>query len=619
MFGFFKKKDDLDSIISKINLNVEHLAKRVPATQEAIRSLRLVKKEISRISELHQKTDGGVLEHIRLLTQNAIYDPDQIEHYADRICQHVEEYLFQRMPYDAVKEEAKDKELKTFAEIHKTVLEAESLSEKMQRLVDEKISKGYSVDSPRYRELVGKYNQLQSQLAQTYTQLSLFQKQADQNQLVANELARAGALQRAALLRTMSLEEFSRVATQNKMDEELFMETCSCFEAVAAETASSLALPTTDFDFQRAVEKTLLERIHEQSKDESFSDRIAGMNEIELYSAIGELSRKIDAIQSRMTDEFGRSRELQNEQLRVLTALRDKTVDEAMLLADTGGNVESVVEHFLSMKPIELQAAALKLRSCIENYCRYIKGIKLSDSLLFSKNESVKSKLLTAGFDETTAETLANIYRNTNPYIHGEDEKTSFEDEDKKVAAFREAAKLLREWGIDRYDPQSGVPKLYQTHDEMLRKKLDSGEIQVEDTTSPRSGVAFFLNDQNRRREYMEKNGISVPSICFSTLEDVRAYLEKTAANALQAAEEQLVVEPLCQEAIPQRKIGTVNRYWKEKGMGEIDGVFFYSDSFEGTIDPQEIKIGMKVSYEDGENKKGKCAKKIRPIEREEA
>ena len=110
-------------------------------------------------------------------------------------------------------------------------------------------------------------------------------------------------------------------------------------------------------------------------------------------SELLELSKKIDVLQGQMNAAL----ELFKKD-DVLTEIGDiyedsdegsmEDTSDNILDATIGVDIEKAVKDILKNNPRDVGSAQRKIRVCIENYCRYKKGIDLNDSLFFklSKN-----------------------------------------------------------------------------------------------------------------------------------------------------------------------------------------------------------------------------------------
>lgn len=177
-------------------------------------------------------------------------------------------------------------------------------------------------------------------------------------------------------------------------------------------------------------------------------------------------------------------------------------------------NLVESVKHCIYTCPPMFDAAHLRIRKCIENYCKYEKGFDLND--VFLGREYVKVKFEIAGIDSDKIEKLAEIYGTANRYIHSVG--SSHMNEEEKKAETLENAEQLVSWGFDGCDEKEGMKRLYLAQDRRMPEILDSGKY---DEVS----LGYYFQNLHELEKIMKSRGIEVPTgIAFESREDVDAY-----------------------------------------------------------------------------------------------
>lgn len=187
-------------------------------------------------------------------------------------------------------------------------------------------------------------------------------------------------------------------------------------------------------------------------------------------------------------------------------------------------DIQKAVQKFFKTTPVDLGGAHRKIRVCIENYCRYKKGVDLSDRIFFD-GQSVEAKLAEADVDHAILKPLAEIYRRTNGFVHDSLACISMTEEEirQEVASIDESARRLHEWGIDDVDLEYGVPFLYTNRDKRLLRLLNEEGEQVDRISDKLLG--FYCDNTRGLEAFMKKQQIKIPEIMFKESQDVYDYL----------------------------------------------------------------------------------------------
>ena len=303
-----------------------------------------------------------------------------------------------------------------------------------------------------------------------------------------------------------------------------------------------------------------------------------------------------------------------------LDELLSNTAYLSALREDSSGDIVKEVERHLSRTPADIQSAQFKIRSCIELYCRFVKGIKLTDHLLFPGGEKVYKKFASANVSEFDDE-LVNIYSDTNGYIHTENEMILMSDAERKrtVDRIRENARKLHDWKVDQYDIVEGIKKHYVTRDKMLLEMLEDGRIDkefVEKESHSRSNLKYFFDEGSDIEDALRKLNADIPSVRFRSIDDVKDHLgmgnniaEHTEATKPQAVKTEAIKPAPIIGNQKGRRESVILKYFPDRKYGFIRNPDRPNDPngihFEVRGNDRGYERGAKVSFVMGRNYKG--------------
>lgn len=603
---------EIRQLICMIEVASDDIVKELEINETSVEALRRIKSSVSRMqsavngySSDVQAACEPVLQHVLTYVRMASRYGEAIEDYADRIVDHVDSYLLLQRPYDTEREQRLDREMETAVELKRSELKLERIAKDMRALIDQKLNGEFPVGSPRYKNIVTKYNDLQLQFNSENDRLEHLQNVAKQNGLIRQAAEKKMTYAEISSLRTMSLEEFAQITGENKeraLEEKALMQ---AFEQVAFEDASE-AFDFSDFAFQKALEDTLLERLA-KNQAESYEDQITQMPKGELLEAIVQLNQKMDAMQTQISASQGQQQENARELREQLVELYAKTQDAAALRKDVMvDDIVKEVDYCLARTPMDIQSAHLKLRNCIELYCRYVYGIDLNDKLFFAPNEKRIVKLMLTGMPKERCEDLELIYGAANGFVHGGIDILGKSDE-QQACTLRENAQKLKQWGVDKYTLIEGLPLFYRKQDAQLSERLKDGSIDIDfvQANQNRKQLQYYFERMNNMRSYMEKNGIAVPQVEFTSIKDILSYLGVAAAVPTAAAASRGAEQSNTGTVLE----GTVTWYDEQRRIGKINRTIHFHRS--EVRDLSALADGVRVSYTMGEHNGNPCAKNI--------
>jgi cold shock CspA family protein len=605
---------EIRQLICMIEVASDDIVKELEINETSVEALRRIKSSVSRMqsavngySSDVQAACEPVLQHVLTYVRMASRYGEAIEDYADRIVDHVDSYLLLQRPYDTEREQRLDREMETAVELKRSELKLERIAKDMRALIDQKLNGEFPVGSPRYKNIVTKYNDLQLQFNSENDRLEHLQNVAKQNGLIRQAAEKKMTYAEISSLRTMSLEEFAQITGENKeraLEEKALMQ---AFEQVAFEDASE-AFDFSDFAFQKALEDTLLERLA-KNQAESYEDQITQMPKGELLEAIVQLNQKMDAMQTQISASQGQQKENARELREQLVELYAKTQDAAALRKDVMvDDIVKEVDYCLARTPMDIQSAHLKLRSCIELYCRYVCGIDLNDKLFFKPDEERGNKFMATGMPREKCEELVSIYGDANGFVHGGIDVLGKNDE-QQAKILRENAQKLKLWGIDKYTLAQGLPLFYSKQNAQLLERLKDGSFDSAFVQSdPNRKLHYYFKRMDYMRSYMEKNGIAVPKVDFTSTADILRYLGDAVAMPAVTAAPQTEEKPNVGSTLE----GIVTWYDEQRRIGKINRTIHFHRS--EVRDLSALADGVRVSYTMGEHNGNPCAKNIRVI-----
>ena len=624
------RNNEIKKIINAIEIASDEIVKNMEINDLTVGALRRIKNAVSRIesavtgrSEDLQIALIPVLNRILGYIHQAGNYPEAIHLYADRINSNVEDYILLLRSYDDEYENHKDQETSAYVEIRRSCRRLDAIADEMNQLVESKINGGYTVDSARYKEYVARYNDLQRQLNSEKFNIDHLQAVVEENSYIRQEIEKSLTLNNMTSLRTMTFEDYMDMAVKNKDRDIEERGLLSAFKRVAEETSIPDDFYVVDDSaFRKAVEDTLLERLYKEST-ETFDEQVRVIPKDEIYDAIIQLSRKLDKVEADVNKSEGEQKKLAEQLEEKLNNLLCETLDIVALRDDVGGDIQKEVEYCLMRTPMDIQSAEMKIRSRIELYCRFEKGIDLNDKLFFRPGETVENKLTAAGITDNLFR-IAKMYRNTNRFIHLDETTVAMTDADKEkeVEWLRKNSASLKEWGIDKYDVKRGMPLFYLNQDKQLVKMIDEGRMNLSVYEVERDNkIRHYFERMESLKAFMEKNGISVPDIQLKSYEDVENYIsdkEKTPKTI--APQKPVETQNVANTAKPReaetRCEGVITWYDSARGCGKIDNKLYFNKKF--FQNENDCVQGQRVSYVMGRNEVGPCAKKIIAIKSKE-
>ncbi len=627
-----KTKTDVREMVLNIETASDKIVERLEITDVSVNALRMLKEDIAVIRSATDETlsdYSDVLLRIQEYINKAVKNPDSFELYAERVHDHVRSYLLESNKFDADYEAGKDKAMEGRIKIKGITTEIEETEKRIKAIEEEWIINNYPTDSARYMALVSEHSGLLSGLKDKKSELSKLHRMNKANVSISSAVERRRSTESAMAGITMGADEYSDLVMENKeLEGELFAE-LEAIDRIAGEVSDSpFMAEIDDTDFRRAIEETLLERLY-RSDAKDYEDSVKAMPKDELNVAMLQVMRKITDLEGLIKDLRGEQKRQAERNQAQLDELLANTAYLSALRGDTTGDIVKEVEHHLSRNPADIQSAQLKIRACIELYCRFKKGIKLTDGLLFSPGEKVKQKFASskpAAHDDE----LAGIYSSTNAFIHNENRLIIMSDAERKKNAeiIRENARKLHEWGVDQYDLTDGIKNYYVTRDEMLLKMLEDGRIDknfVERESGSDDKLTRFFSDGRKLEKDLQALYVRIPEIRFKSLDDVKAYLDKAddTAKAYTEPKPQPVKTEVAKPVSPigKQKPGresVIMKYNPESKYGFIRNPDRPQDKkgiyFQVKGDDKGFVIGARVSFVMGRNYNGPCADEVQLV-----
>ena len=627
----WNNQPDVREMVTKIEITSDRIVERLKVSDLSVNALRRLKEDIATIRSATDETlrdYRDVLSKIQNYINEAVLDPDSLEFCAERVHDHVKAYLLEHSSFNEGYEADRDKAIRGRIAMKRTIAEIEQTEERKKAIEEDWIINSYSSDSPRYIALVSEHSGLSTKIENLKYKLSVLQKMNAANQTINSAVERKQSTENAAAGITMSSKEYSSILSETReLEQELFAE-LEAFKIAESEVAfSPVSLEIDDSDFRHAVEETLLERMY-RSNAESYETQVAAMPKDELFGAMLCAIRKVDDLEGLVKSSNEEMKKQAAENLARLEALLADTSNIAAMREDMSADVEKEVQYCLARTPADLQSAHLKIRNCIELYCRFRKGIDLNDKF-FCNNLSVEAKFAVANKTEYDKE-ISQYYKNSNGFVHNSNDIISMteaenENEAKKLA---QIAARLHSLGIDKYDFTEGIKLHYITRDQMLKQRIDDGQIDREFVEAERNTKGRLYYDYFGPRigmsRFMEEHNIDIPQINFASIKDVEAYLDSKEGIAEQSKATKAVEEkPTAVTSVPtgkssQRLESIISTYLPDRKFGFIQdienpdnkkGIYFRPDG-----DDTGFVKGAKVSFVMGRNAEGTCAKQVRLV-----
>ena len=158
---------EIRQLICMIEIASDDIVKDLEINETSVEALRRIKSSVSRMQSAvnsysvdMQAACEPVLKHILAYVRMASRYGEAIEDYADRITDHVDSYLLLQRPYDTEREQRLDREMETAVELKRCELKLERIAKDMRALIDQKLNGEFPVGSPRYKNIVTRYNDL---------------------------------------------------------------------------------------------------------------------------------------------------------------------------------------------------------------------------------------------------------------------------------------------------------------------------------------------------------------------------------------------------------------------------------------------------------------------------
>lgn len=321
---------------------------------------------------------------------------------------------------------------------------------------------------------------------------------------------------------------------------------------------------------------------------------------------------KIEAMIEREHEENARVREITAAERQNARENMDYLREIAHIYGNVGDDLEKSVTHFLNMNPPQYQAAAAKIRLCIENYARYAYGADLTDKFLFpksnfdnktdteSKEANVKDIFRYFKMPENLANTLFGIYKKCNPAVHG-----NISAIDGKADDYLTSVKVLKENKIDCVDAKTGMPLLYSVSDRLLKERTDAG-----DKIGP-AKINSFFNRRKEQENYMKNSGIEIPEVNFASAAAYYEYVNSM--DAVKGTDTFPIPEtttapdipaPEAKQSAEARHSGIISnsKNFAERGFGFIkadsgESIYFHVSSLRDPSQETLIENGAKVSF----------------------
>lgn len=526
MLSIFKR-GNMQKNIGTINRLVSEIAKGIGSDSEQYDALVRMHEVITLLGNEENEriliNNEESIEFVMELLEEIKREPTKLKFFAEQIKQVIKQ-LLNGNGFDTAGNEAERKGNTLNYKYSVAYNEAKALQDEMQEIANEIVSKNIKNGSLEYRLLSANYENLRIKSETQLAYLDNLSEIITRNTKIAGVSEREKALEEMKSLSAMGLDDFvsmaQRVRTmtaQQKRESEIFD---SIYQSAIEDSSST---PSSNSYLDAHVEKTRLEKLYDQSGEQhsEFMDKLSEIHTDELIKDIAVLYEKIDAL----ADKIDSGNEENAKRLEKLEKLIDES-NESLLLRKDVKDIEDSVNNFLSVDPKDMQSASLKIRSCIENYVRYKYGVNMTDKLLFPGNTYVIDKLTMAGVPENLAKKLARIYGDTNPYVHNQVEEISKKSTKERENEIRSALKFIKENGIDKVDCVDGVKLLYTKQDEIIKNYCDSKRKIDLDL------VGYAIRDQEKRREFLESEGVAVPNVTFKTMEDVQEYINSKTESA---------------------------------------------------------------------------------------
>lgn len=249
------------------------------------------------------------------------------------------------------------------------------------------------------------------------------------------------------------------------------------------------------------INKMSLEEISKKYEEKLF-EAISKLDNKVLVDKINELNAKIN--------ELSKDKKSNKDQIENLTSVAN-AVKENVLLNENNVSWREKVSSLL--KTNDFQSVALKIRSCIENYCRYEKHTDLNDSLRFPVGTLVTDKLGPKGADLNQYKMVSEIYRDTNHYIHDAPETSPIIKKEDACNRLSKNLDKICELGLDKYNRKKGLPVFFEKQESLLKQKLNDNAANkkfIEDRL-----VKNYINNQMYRCQYMRWKHIPFPTVSF--------------------------------------------------------------------------------------------------------
>ena len=158
---------DIRQMVTEMEVRSDEIVQELVITGDAVEALKKIKKTIARthtlvdaMSEEMQEQYSPVLTRILSYVQQAVSYPEAVELYAERICDHVDNYLLLHRHYDAEYEQGKDRETASFIEIKRAALRIEEITQAKNMLIEQKIQGAYPTGSADYQIMVARFDHL---------------------------------------------------------------------------------------------------------------------------------------------------------------------------------------------------------------------------------------------------------------------------------------------------------------------------------------------------------------------------------------------------------------------------------------------------------------------------
>ncbi len=590
---------EFNEILIAIEVGADKIALRIDAGERSINSLKRIKDcvltimDVMEICSDEEKT--GKLPLLKAIYRNikmAIAAPTSIEFVAERIEHFVDEYLSLQHPFEEEYEEGLDKDLQNW-------IEAQIITNRKQNIAREQsqiLNSNLSADSPEFKLEEIKYNAKEYQKNTLDQRLDYIKKGVETNAMIVREKEKDRTLSDVMERTITTPDEFADMAYINKDMEVELNANYNAFKEVAKDIYGQDACQVFDDSaFVKALEETQLEALYKADKD-GYAEKILSMQSKEYLHSMQEIMSKMDLLAQGIAT-------LKGEQQAELLALQ-KHVEELFSTTNelskfknnVEGDIEAEIQYCLDRNPSDLKGANLILRSCIENYCRWVHGVDLNDKLILRGCETAVDKMKFAQVDEACVKDVAAIYTNSNKFIHTDLKTLKMSELEKKNEAKRilESLAIIKDWKIDRYDIETGVPHYYKCLDNDIKNMIDDGMIDV-DTLINDKQITYYFDKIDFLYQFMQKHGYEIPDIKFKRVEDIATYMGVT---------------------LPKRMEGYICEYDKEKEHGKIayeeNKIFFYLSGFKNKSD---CKKNARVTFVIKEDKIGRpIAKDIRAI-----